>query len=310
MFLKSVLACDKKPVSTLAVAWRHHLFVPGGQPLPAVRVPASGPPTACTWLSQHLSLQAQSHFRIPKSIPTAALSLPTTSLTQSWGFNTKSPSQTWPCDPVIRTKYSVTPKSPSWPCRPRGGPANLGVTFLSLPFAAHTLATTWSRWPGPTIYPAQAPSWFLWGFGDFCFFFFFFYHRLSKNLVTKKYIYRYSFKYIGGSSLCTLWSQSQVKNPWCGRSSVSHPIWWPHLSAILGQRLAFVRPISSIHSPLPICFTLWSPAFSRIMTEMPTDTVPGPHSNTAQASPLQLVTGINLSLSQLLLPLLYTPGAW
>lgn len=174
MFLKSVLACDKKPVSTLAVAWRHHLFVPGGQPLPAVRVPASGPPTACTWLSQHLSLQAQSHFRIPKSIPTAALSLPTTSLTQSWGFNTKSPSQTWPCDPVIRTKYSVTPKSPSWPCRPRGGPANLGVTFLSLPFAAHTLATTWSRWPGPTIYPAQAPSWFLWGFGDFCFFFFFF----------------------------------------------------------------------------------------------------------------------------------------
>lgn len=118
-------------------------------PLLAIRVPASVLPT-CTWLSQHLNLQVQSHFKIPTSIPNAVLSLPTTSLTRSQDLSTKSRPQTDFCVPIICMKYFVTPKSPSWPFRPRGGPATLGVTSLLLLSAVHTL-TRPQYGPGPLV---------------------------------------------------------------------------------------------------------------------------------------------------------------
>lgn len=86
---------------------KEQLFCPqDASPSGSRFLPLLCPVLSHMWLPQNLNLQAQYHFKILKSIPAAAPSLPTTSVTQSWGFNTECPPHTQLCGPVICTKMS------------------------------------------------------------------------------------------------------------------------------------------------------------------------------------------------------------
>lgn len=72
---KAHLCMTEIPVSPLAAAWRNSLSAPRMPAPPGSQSSCLYPAQSLPWLPQHLNLQIQSHFKIPKSIPTTAPSL-------------------------------------------------------------------------------------------------------------------------------------------------------------------------------------------------------------------------------------------
>ena len=156
-------------------------FLPSGcQPLLEVRVPASILPSPCPWFPQHLNLQAWSHFRIPKSTPTVALSISTILVTLSRGFNRKCPFLIWFCDPVICTMCSAASLKPEEAQQFGWLPSAFCCLYTDL-------ATAWSKPHSPAKYSMQKLPWF-WRFS---------WWEPDDN---KKCNYRHNFTYTGGGS--------------------------------------------------------------------------------------------------------------
>lgn len=203
---------------------REQLFCPqDASPSGNRFLPLSCPVFSHMWLPQNLNLQARYHFKILKSIPAAAPSLPTTSVTQSWGFNTECPPHTQLCGPVIGTKCLVILEFPSWPFRCREPPATLAWPPSAFCCLYIDSTSAWSRPLGSTKCPNQAPSWFkcfwlqiLWEFGD------------KKKIYLQMQFYIYWWV---GAAFRPYEANLRLESQ-CGRSSVSHLVWGLHCSCL------------------------------------------------------------------------------
>lgn len=97
-----------------------------------------------------------------------------------------------------------------------------------------------------------------------------------------------------------------LRIPDVGGSSVSHPVWRLHFSH---PWRAMVQPVSSVHSSL--CTSISRPQVQCFPELKCSQTLRSrPHNYAAHTSIQNQAMWWTLIWSQLLLPLLYTPGAW